>query len=206
MRILDMTDFFLDNQFYVPESITANVPFNDEAPPPSNDSWTVYKNCMAYIAQAYKQLLDAGIPMEDARQVLPLACTHRMTWSINLAALLHLLSKRGCWIAQLGMWQPIVLGMVRELGDQVHTCFREFVCPPCIKGADDLFQGCLYGVENQEREAARDPYPVCPLWWHKEQQHRGLPDHAQQAFLTRCKLYRKLWNRDPETGVKLDVD
>ena len=44
----------------------------------------------------YSQLVDAGVPAEDARYVLPNACASKIVVTMNIRELLHFFELRGC--------------------------------------------------------------------------------------------------------------
>lgn len=192
-----------------------------------------YHEQMGWIQSAYNRLIEAGVPVEDARNLLPMATQHRLTWKVNLAALLHVLGKRGCWIAQLGMWEPVIRGMVEELATKVHPAFRKMIDPPCF-GNDGEFKACVFKLENENRVKGDDPYAPCPLYLgnHVVEAERAAiergnnggdpawrlaipsersvnnwhgPDRAMTELTVRGKKYRDLWGRDEWTGKKLDV-
>lgn len=135
-----------------------------------------YQNQMRWVESAYNKLVKAGMPKEDARNLLPLGCGHRLVWKLNLSSLMHVLGKRSCWIAQLGMWEPIIRGAVEELTNKVDPFFHRLVDPPCVKG--DTFNECVFKLENENRVTQDDPYPPCPLYMH----HHG--EEAAAVALT----------------------
>lgn len=59
---------------------------------------------------AYQQLIDAGIPAEDARYVLPNACASKIVVTMNIRELLHFFTLRCCRRAQ---WE------IQELGNKM---------------------------------------------------------------------------------------
>jgi len=191
-----------------------------------------YHEQMGWIQSAYNRLIEAGVPVEDARNVLPLGVQHRLTWKVNLSALMHVLSKRGCWIAQLGMWEPVIRGMVEELATKVHPLFRRLIDPPCFTNGN--FKGCVFKLENENRVKGEDPYAPCPLYMHNHREDfericeeddsnekgwsytftsggdmKFVPnDHSKARLIdltVRGKAYSKLWGRDEWTGKRLDV-
>jgi thymidylate synthase ThyX len=185
MRVRDMSKFYDGKKFHVPTSIKNN--------PKAHAQFDVLMSTIQY---HYKGLIAMGIQPEDAREVLPMAMTHDITWTMNIASIKHVLSKRSCWIAQMGIWEPIILGMVEELTGKVHPAFRTFVDPPCIK--NDKYSICPFAIENQNRIKGTDPYQPCPLYLHNEVTYApciGTND--------RTKLYSALWNRDILTGASL---
>ena len=107
MRILDMRSFAARQDFLIPESIQ-NVPKVSKRKVPL----AIYKQFMYEAARVYSELVDMGIPMEDARNVLPLGASHRIVWKVNLMTLKRIMQKRGCWILQLGIWGPVIMGMI----------------------------------------------------------------------------------------------
>jgi hypothetical protein len=219
MRIQDMGKFADTGAYRMPESIKAHV--NG----PALESKFI--NTILHIQKTYNELVAAGIPMEDARELIPLGATHRISWRLNISALQHIVSKRGCWILQLGIWGPVITGMIRELTEKVDPIFGELVTPPCLKGDD--FTGCVYHEENARRYDGRDKLPPCPLHvvHHHlpEQRDKGKFATGDQSWVAehrgssleefgvpmaaemraRAEDYRAFWSRDPYTGKRLKV-
>ena len=82
---------------------------------------------------AYKKLLDAGVPAEDARYLLPNAAESKIVVTMNVRELLHFFSLRCCNRAQ---WE------IRELAHRMLELARPtapFVFAaagaPCVRGA-----------------------------------------------------------------------
>jgi len=214
MRIQDMRTFEKRKQFRLPETIANH---------PDERVLGAYMTTMKTIADAYAFLVDAGVPMEDARELIPLGAQHRLSWKLNIGSLQHIVGKRGCWILQLGIWGPVITGMVEELATKVHPIFRELVTPPCIKGDD--FKGCIYMEENRRRYTQDDQHAPCPLHvsYHHLPAERAkaattresfsgpmvpepsdnIPRHAEME--TRAEDYKKFWGRDPYSGKRLRV-
>jgi thymidylate synthase ThyX len=205
MRIQNMGRFATEKKYRLPESI-ANGPAELERE---------YHNLMRNIELVYNLLVDHGVPMEDARELIPLGAQHRISWKLNIGSLQHIIGKRGCWILQLGIWGPVITGMVNELATKVHPIFRELVCPPCIHGDD--FNACIYEEECRRRLDGEDELPPCPLHLchHKLKLREGIgPDARDQAIISRnipmteemyerAEQYQIFWGRDPFTGRKI---
>jgi hypothetical protein len=147
--------------------------------------------------------------MEDARELIPLGAQHRISWRLNIGSLAHIVGKRGCWILQLGIWGPIIEGMINEAAEKIHPIFRELVSPPCLKG--NKFGGCIYMEECRRRITGDDALPPCPLhlnYHHIPEGQRGmLPlelPHVEvprkDEMMKRAETYRRFWGRDPYTG------
>lgn len=206
MRIQNMGDFATNDAYRLPASIKGEVRLK-----------MIFREAMDHIEGAYNALVKAGVPMEDARELIPLGAHHRISWKLNIGALQHIIGKRGCWILQLGIWGPVIMGMVKELATKIHPVFRELVCPPCIKG--DNFHECIYMEECRRRLDGSDQLPPCPL--HLFQHELGIQpidmdaaiDAANEAdvplkldMIARAEQYRKFWGRNPYTGAKEKQD
>ncbi|HOD61545.1 MAG TPA: FAD-dependent thymidylate synthase [Bacilli bacterium] len=59
-----------------------------------------YDGLMELIWETYNQLVDSGIPKEDARMVLPNACTTQLIMTMNIRELFHFFKLRMCKHAQ----------------------------------------------------------------------------------------------------------
>lgn len=110
-------------QYIMPISIQNDVESENE-----------YKQLMNCIASFYKDMVNAGIPEEDARYILPNACATNLVMKINARSLKNFLSLRMCNKAQ---WE------IRELADEMYKLVckctpqvAEYMGPPC------WFDGC----------------------------------------------------------------
>jgi thymidylate synthase ThyX len=168
MRVKDMGLFASQGDFYMPESIAGNLKI---LPRHDGDGLMdtlrqgalvkdLYESFMEAAQELYAKFVDAGVPPEDARQVLPLAVSHRISWKMNYMSLKHIMGRRGCWIAQLGMWQPLITDMVNELATKVHPVFRSLVRPPCLN-SQGCFMKCPFVADNLQRLMGKDPEPPC---------------------------------------------
>ena len=191
MRALDMRDF----KTYIPQSIQDNPAVLKE-----------FEGLMSLIRTEYTYMVDkCGIPAEDARAMLPLCTTHRMTWKLNLSAILHIIGKRSCWIAQLGQWGPLIRGMVSEMAEKVDPIFNDLICPPCLT-VDGTYCECLFPGDSSLRHIGQDPLPSCPLY----DAHEGLrevldkPTGDKARFLQKMREdFQEFWKRDVDTGKRL---
>jgi thymidylate synthase ThyX len=205
MRIRDMGQFATKGNYRMPDTIANH---------PNKSLKTEYENTMKYIESLYSTLVKEGVPMEDARELIPLGAQHRISWCLNIGSLQHIIGKRGCWILQLGIWGPVITGMVEELATKVHPIFRELITPPCLKG--DEFTQCIYMEECRRRLTTDDALPPCPLHlvYHElgvghdtelsELGHRidALDIPMKDEMLERAEHYRRFWGRDPFIGVR----
>lgn len=116
-RYVDMRNV----QYVVPESIKKN--------PVCLKLW---KNLMDEITDAYSAFVDAGIPKEDARSVLPNAACTSLVLTMNARELRHFFSLRCCNRAQ---WE------IRRMADEMLKICRER-CPVLFASAGP---GCVSG-------------------------------------------------------------
>lgn len=190
-RLKNMGRFADDHEYYVPESIA------DDA-----DAMSVYLRTMEQIQLAYVALVDLGVPIEDARNLLPLGATHRISMTINLRALKGIIGKRSCWILQAGIWGPMIQTMVDELCERIDPVFRRLVYPPCVTAG--RFTECKFKVENERRLNLEDKMPPCPLWLtetdRQEWAHFDYGDGRGEGAMARdielrIPMYAKLWDQ-----------
>ena len=89
----------------------------------------LFEGTMAHLAGVYSKLIQAGIPAEDARAVLPNACCTNLTWSVNIRELMHVCNERLCSCAQSEirvMTQKIRLATISQL-----PFLKPFLVPKC---------------------------------------------------------------------------
>ena len=198
MRILDMGRFAKESRYYTPETVSSG----------DLETKNIYTSAMTLAEEMYCRLVSKGIPREDARNVIPLAASHNITWIINLSALKHIIGKRGCWIPQLGLWKPVIKGMVDELSVKIHPSFRGLINPPCIE--NNKFKECLFKLDNENRiKGIEEPVP-CPLYLHHHDKRVFEPTHMTpnryKTYLKQFDEFQALWGRDPYTGDELVID
>lgn len=152
MRMLDMSKFAEHHNYFTPEAIVGTP------------EQVTYDMFMMQVEEVYRDLILAGVSPEDARMVIPLAATSRLSWTVNLQSLKKILSKRGCWIAQLGMWGPLLTSVVDQLATRIDPLFRALIAAPCLK--DREFLGCPFKNDAMNRVlvATKDPEPPCPIF------------------------------------------
>lgn len=191
MRVIDMGKFADTEHYRIPESIICDQTVLDQ-----------YKYNMMRVQKLYSWMLEKGIPIEDAREVIPLGAQHRISWGLNLSSLIHVCRKRSCWIPQLGTWEPVIRGIIHELVEKVDPYFASIVTPPCVKGNE--FTGCIYKLDNERRVKREDPLLPCALYLA---QHTTLaPSDVsmdQYRYSAMEADYKDFWRRDTKTGVRL---
>ena len=96
--------------------------------------------------QAYDKLVQAGVPAEDARYILPNACETKIVVTMNIRELLHFFSLRCCNRAQ---WE------IREVACKMLELVRP-TAPHIFKTAGP---GCVRGACPEGKMCCGNPYP-----------------------------------------------
>ena len=91
-----------------------------------------FEEAVADIYAIYGELLDAGLPAEDARFILPNAACTKIIITMNARELLHFFSLRGCERAQ---WEirEMATDMVKLAKKAAPIIFKK-AGPACVKG------------------------------------------------------------------------
>ena len=84
---------------------------------------------MGEISQKYTEFVEAGIPAEDARALLPNACATSIVTSMNLRELIHVANLRLCTRAQYEI-RMMVKAMCDELV-KVEPWLKPYLVPKC---------------------------------------------------------------------------
>lgn len=95
--------------------------------------------------QAYRTLIDAGVPAEDARYLLPNACETKIAITMNIRELLHFFELRCCRRAQ---W---------EIQDMAHRML-ELVMPTAPYIFMDAGAPCRHGVCPEGKMTCGNPF------------------------------------------------
>ena len=96
--------------------------------PPSVDDG-LFWNDMEDIKDWYCRYQHLGVPNEDARYILPNACTTSLYLSCNLRELIHMANERLCVRAQ---WE--IRDLVREMCNLVDPKLQFMLVPKCKSG------------------------------------------------------------------------
>jgi len=113
-----------------------------------------FKALMDEIADFYGVMTDNNIPAEDARMVLPNACTTRITVTMNVRALFNFFAHRLCNKAQ---WE--IRAMATEMYKECVRVFPEafeFAGPPCCTDHCREMKPCGQDVHFGPRTLRRD--------------------------------------------------
>lgn len=122
-----MASYSQQSQRYVDESRFEHIV------PPSiaccDAAKAVFVQAMNDANEAYRQLVESGIPREDARYVLPNACETKIVVTLNARALLNFLAHRTCTRAQWEIRQLAAIMLMQVRG--VAPVLFEVAGPPC---------------------------------------------------------------------------
>lgn len=121
--------------FVTPPTIAAN-----------EEADAAFRALMDAAADAYQQLLDAGIPAEDARFVLPNAAETKIVTTMNVRELLHFFELRCCHRAQ---WE------IQELAHRM----LELVRPTAPFIFMDAGAPCVHGTCPEGKMTCGNPFP-----------------------------------------------
>ena len=159
----------------------------------------IYKSAVSKIRRTYEELIDLGVPSEDIR-LMPSNMTHRIYWMVSYRTLKSSLSKRLSWIAQSGLWSPIILGIMKELRKvkQLEPFTNSLSTPSDIVIRNGEIISHRYDIENEDRYYGRDPLPVDPLWLAYRNTHGDILSYPElrdpYQYLVMKRTYSQLWS------------
>lgn len=90
-----------------------------------------FEQFMSDISNKYQEFVEAGIPAEDARFVLPNATASSIVASLNLREMIHLANLRLCSRAQYEI-RTLVKMMCDELSKQ-EPWLKDYLVPKCVR-------------------------------------------------------------------------
>ena len=104
---------------------------------------------MSKISQQYQEFVDAGIPAEDARFVLPNAASSSMVVSMNLREFIHVANLRLCTRAQYEI-RTLVKMMCDEM-IKSEPWLKPYLVPKCERfGFCDEDKSCGRKITHDE--------------------------------------------------------
>lgn len=104
---------------------------------------------MGEISNKYQEFVEAGIPAEDARFVLPNATASSMVASLNLREMIHLANLRLCTRAQYEI-RTMVKAMCDELVKS-EPWLKDYLVPKCVRlGYCDEDKSCGRVAKKEE--------------------------------------------------------
>ena len=112
----------------------------------SPEKEAVFDEAIEACVTAYRKLLDAGVPAEDARYLLPNAAESKIVVTMNVRELLHFFSLRCCNRAQ---WE------IREMAHRM----LELAKPTAPFVFADAGAPCVRGACPEGKMTCGNPYP-----------------------------------------------
>lgn len=112
----------------------------------SEETSAVFDEAIAAAVDAYRKLLEAGVPAEDARYLLPNAAETKIVVTMNVRELLHFFELRCCNRAQ---WE------IREMAHRMLELAR----PTAPFIFMDAGAPCVHGLCPEGKMTCGNPYP-----------------------------------------------
>jgi len=109
----------------------------------------ISQNAMNCIVE-YEQMLNAGIPSEDARAILPTDILTNIYMGISLNTLRRMYEQRMCCQAQQGIWQDMLRNMKNILIEKYGTPFDHLLSASFERGEECGYRAsfdrpCIWG-------------------------------------------------------------
>jgi len=123
----------------VPESVVAEA-----------DQYEDFVEAVEKSLETYTSQVDKGIPVQDARALLPQHICTNLYLSVNMAALAHIYEQRSCCQAQHGEWTNIIAQFKYELERNGFTHYAATLAAPW---ENPLCVNCGFGA-NFDRPCA----------------------------------------------------
>jgi thymidylate synthase (FAD) len=121
-------------EYFTPDSIEKNSNLNK-----------IYDSTMEKLSKIYQELIESGIPAEDARYVLPNSCCTKIIVTMNVRELLHFFNMRLCNRAQEEI-RKVAAKMLSLVKKEAPEIFEK-AGPTCVS----------YGYCHEQ-------YKECPLY------------------------------------------
>lgn len=171
-----------------------------------NEAADIYKDTVSTIREAYKNLAELGVPLEDIR-LQPQSHIHRVYFGGSLRSILKLVEDRTSWIAQATLWAPVVSEIVRSLRITLGNWIIDLLKPPArVSLIDGKYQITDYKLlsDDQARYEGHDPLPVSPIFLA----YKGLRNNYQnREFYDYMKsMYINIWPREILEAIDWDED
>lgn len=145
-RYVDMTNF----NYVTPDKIKNNPMAQMQ-----------FKMLMEQIIKCYDELRKQGIPNEDARFVLPNACTSIIHVKMNFRELMHACGERECCCAQ---WEiRNVFKEMHRLVNKVSPFLGKYLGPKCIR-----LGYCPEGSRSCGLKPTREEVLSAYEWWVRQ--------------------------------------
>lgn len=148
LRVVDVGNFATEGRYHMPATVKNKQ---------------MYHEMMCGIEQMYRDLVENGETVQDARGILPLNIYSTVSMSVNLQAFQDMVNKRLCLKTQ-GEFQHVGLLMLEECKKKLPPIVNELFGEPC------RFGPCIMIPENEVQlregkfEGKANTDHVCPLY------------------------------------------
>jgi thymidylate synthase (FAD) len=119
----------------------------------NKEAKNIFEKITSECFEAYQKLIKLGVPVEDARYVLPNASETRIMVTMNARELLHFFKLRGCRRAQ---WEIRALSMeMLSIVKNIAPIVFEKAGPGCLTGGcteGEFYCGDIEGVRREFAE------------------------------------------------------
>lgn len=153
LRCISLSSFADDQQYYNPFI-------------PGSDEDLDYHERMLNIQDQYNDALEKGVPVQDARGLLPMNIFSTITFSCSLRALTGMVNKRLCLKTQ-EEFRDVAQQITKEIEIKIDKRLIKWFGKPCDYGKcmmqgeneQQLKEGKLEGLQNTDH--------VCPIYLNK---------------------------------------
>lgn len=144
-----MASFSVESQRYV--DMTGNSAVIPDTISNTPGAMGIYLSALNAARLAYTKLQELGVPNEDARFVLPNACTTVITMTMNLRELIHFCNERLCTKSQ---WQirRLAQEIVKVVNEATDNAFDFMLVPKCERNRSYPF--C---TESKDKTCGKHP-------------------------------------------------
>ena len=124
-----------------------------------------YHKGMLEIEKMYEEALESGVPVEDARGLLPLNIHSDITMHINFSSLLHMTAQRLCVNTQWE-YRQVVLQMKQQIDYHLGGILSSRIEAPCVHANKCVMRNEYCGVKfwdlpEEERIRIYHTYASC---------------------------------------------
>ncbi len=194
-RIRDQRTFASRGAYRTPQGIRGNQELEG-----------MWVRSMTTVQKMFNALLNYGMTIEEARDILPAAQTHRGSVTMNYRALKKMIGRRTSFIAQSTNWHPLLFGLADAVNALDPRLISHLFEPPEIHNG--TYIGQTNELENRRRLAGDDPLPPCPIFMKYEvsqywdfkhdpyifmKEHRGDVENPFLEYIEYAAQYVKLW-------------
>lgn len=111
----------------------------------SEEEFDEYCFGIQHSIRAYLDMVERGVPGQDARDILPHGILTSLFWSTSLASLKHIFAQRWCCQAQTDRWIPLLA--------QMRDCLKTYELDAFLQSPAERGENCGFNA-NFDRPCA----------------------------------------------------